>query len=109
MLKIGKMIFDKGKWNGEQLIPEAFMERAMSPISLSYGSNYYGYFCWYQNFKLGGKTYPYLQCRGALGQFILVFPEQELIVVSTGHGAMGFMLQDVPKRILPAFLKESDA
>jgi len=103
MLKIGKLILDKGKWDGEQLIPEEFMKRALSPISVSYGANYYGYFCWYQDFKLGEKKYQYLQLRGALGQFVFIFPELELIVVSTGHGAMGYMLQDVPKRIIPAF------
>jgi CubicO group peptidase (beta-lactamase class C family) len=105
MIKIGKMILDKGKWDGEQLIPEAFIEKALSPISVSYGANYYGYFCWYQDFKLGEKKYQYLQLRGALGQFVLIFPELELIVVSTGHGAMGHMLKDVPKRIVPAFVK----
>jgi CubicO group peptidase (beta-lactamase class C family) len=102
MLKVGMMIRDKGKWNGVQLIPEAFVERAMSPITLSYGTNYYGYFTWFRTLKVGDKSYPCMELRGALGQFVFIFPEQDLIVVSTGHGTMS-MLQDLPARILPAF------
>ncbi len=102
MLKVGMLIRDKGKWNGEQLIPEAFMERAVSPVSNAYGANDYGYFCWHRMLKQGEKEYPSIELRGALGQFIIVFPEQDLIVVATAHGVMS-MLKDIPQRIIPAF------
>jgi len=104
MLKIGMMIRDKGKWKGEQLIPQAFVERAISPIILSYGANYYGYFCWFRTLKQEEQEYPSIELRGALGQFIFVFPEQDLIVVATAHGVMS-MLKDIPNRIIPAFAK----
>lgn len=102
MLKIGMLIFDKGKWNGQQLIPLAFMERAVSPITLGWGTNYYGYFCWHRTLKHGGVEYPSIELRGALGQFIFIFPEQDLIVVATAHGVMS-MLKEIPERIVPAF------
>jgi len=107
MLKIGMLVLAGGKWNGEQLIAEKFIERATSPIVLSYGTSYYGYFWWVNDFKVGQKTYRCKAGRGAGGQFILIFPELELIAVITAHNkGMGTMLKDAPARIIPAFAKE---
>ena len=102
MLKIGMLIRDKGKWKGEQIIPQAFMERAVSPITLGWGTNYYGYFCWHRTLKHDSEEYPSIELRGALGQFIFIFPEQDLIVVATAHGVMS-MLKEIPERTIPAF------
>ena len=102
MIKIGMLIRDHGKWQGEQLISEAFMERAVSPISLGWGTNYYGYFCWHRMLNHKGEAYPSIELRGALGQFVFIFPEQDVIVVATAHGVMA-LLQEIPARIIPAF------
>ena len=104
MLKFGMLIRDKGRWKGKQLIPQAFMERAVSPISLGWGINYYGYFCWHRTLKHNGEPYPSIELRGALGQFVFLFPKQNLIVVATAHGVMT-MLKEIPERIIPAFAK----
>ena len=106
MLKIGMLIRDKGKWQGEQLIPQAFMERAVTPITLGWGTNYYGYFCWHRTLKHGEEEYPSIELRGALGQFVFIFPKQDVIVVATAHGVMS-MLKDIPARILPAFVEQT--
>ncbi|MDP6633282.1 MAG: serine hydrolase [Phycisphaerae bacterium] len=106
MLKMGMLVLSDGKWNGEQLIPKKFIQRATSPIVLSYGTSYYGYFWWINNFKVGGKTHHCKAGRGAGGQFILIFPKLELIVVITAHNkGMGTMLKDAPARVIPAFVK----
>ncbi len=105
MLKIGMMLMADGKWQGKPLIPEAFVKRALSPLAHSYGTSHYGYFWWVDDFKAGDKSYHCPAGRGAGGQFILMFPELELIVVITAHNkGMGTMLQDAPKRIIPAFM-----
>ena len=104
MLKWGMLILANGKWQGEQLIPASFVERATSPISLSYGKSYYGYFWWVEDFTVGGKSYHSVQGRGAGGQFIFMFPELGLIAVVTAHNkGMGF-LDTAPNRIIPAFI-----
>ncbi len=107
MLKIGMLIRDKGKWKGEQIIPQAFIQRAISPVSNAYGANDYGYFCWHRVLKNGEQEYPSIELRGALGQITFVFPEQDLIVVATAHGVMS-MLKDIPVRIIPAFGKQGE-
>ncbi len=107
MLKCGMLILQKGKWQGEQLVPTAFMERATSPISLSYGKSFYGFFWWVEDPQVEGKTWHCVEGRGAGGQFIFMFPELDLIAVVTAHNkGMGTMLATLPQRVLPAFLQK---
>ena len=57
--------------------------------------------------KVGDTQYDCISGRGAGGQFILMLPELELIVVVTSHNkGMGKTLATAPKQILPAFIKE---
>jgi CubicO group peptidase (beta-lactamase class C family) len=105
MLKVGMMLMAGGKWNGEQLIPEAFIKRAISPLAHSYGTSHYGYFWWVDDFKVGERTYHCPAGRGAGGQFIFMFPELDLIAVVTAHNqGMGNMLQTLPQKLIPAFV-----
>ncbi len=107
MLKMGMLVLDKGKWQGKQLIPADYVQRATSPIKLSYGKSYYGYFWWVEDFEIDGKTYHCMQGRGAGGQFIFMFPELELIAVVTAHNkGMGKMLRTLPQKLIPAFVGE---
>jgi len=104
MLKMGLLVLNKGKWQGKQLIPEAFVERATSPIKLGYGKSSYGYFWWVEDCEVGGKTYHGMQGRGAGGQFIFMFPELDLVVVVTAHNkGMGTLLRRLPQKLIPAF------
>ena len=104
MLKFGMLIMNKGKWQDQQLIPEAYIARATSPNVLSYGTNYYGYFWWVEDVKVGEKTYHVVEGRGAGGQFIYMIPELDLIAVVTSHDkGMGNMLQTLPQKLIPAF------
>ncbi len=104
MLKFGMLILNKGKWRGQQLIPEAYITRATSPNAHSYGTSFYGFFWWVEDFKIGEKTYHSIEGRGAGGQFIFMFPELDLVTVITSHDkGMGNMLATLPKNIIPAF------
>ena len=53
MLKFGQLILNKGKWKGEQLIPEAYLVRATTPSRIN---ERYGFFWWVDDFNVGGKT-----------------------------------------------------
>jgi len=108
MLKMGLLVLNSGKWDGQQLIPAAFIERATSPLVHSYGNSHYGYFWWVSDTQINGQTYTVIQGRGAGGQFIFIFPELELVAVVTSHNkGMGKMLKTLPEKIIPA-LNKSD-
>ena len=78
MVKFGQLILNKGRWQGEQLIPEAYLARALTPSRIN---EHYGFFWWVDDFVVGTKTYHSFQGRGAGGQFIFMFPELDLVVV----------------------------
>lgn len=117
MAKLGTLAKNKGKWNGEQLIPEAYIAKATDRLFLSedgYEIHYggkdvskqgYGYFWWSADLKNGSKNYFSVSAQGGYGQFIMLIDELELMVVFTGHDNDTNYLQLTAERILPAFIK----
>lgn len=116
MVKWGTLAINKGKWNGEQLVPEAFIDRATNRILYTgdddpYGggkdvSNYgYGYFWWNADLKYGDKSYFAANAQGGNGQFIILVEELDLMVVVTAHDNDNSTLQITAERILPAFIQ----
>ncbi len=116
MVKVGTLVSNNGKWNGEQLIPAAFIAKATSRILYTgdddpFGggkdvSNYgYGYFWWNVDLKYGNKSYFSANAQGGLGQFIILIEELDLMVVATAHDREPSTLQKTADRILPAFVK----
>ncbi|MBX2847168.1 MAG: serine hydrolase [Acidiferrobacterales bacterium] len=118
MAKIGILVKNKGKWNGEQLIPEAYIAKAIAPqlytdddYKVHYGgkdvSNQgYGYFWWNADLKSGDKTYYSSSAQGGWGQFVVLIEELDLIVVFTGIDNDTNYLQLTAERVLPAFVKQ---
>ena len=111
MLKLGMLAAQNGKWQGEPLISEAFVRKAVSPIHRNNEGISYGYFWFGQDYKLDGKIYPSTSCRGAGGQVILLIPGAGLIIAVTSDTEGGRSLEIplrgfVPKIILPAFLRK---
>ncbi len=106
MVKIGLLVLSHGRWNGNQLLPEAFLDRATSPLQKTGSNTSYGYFWWTENFEVAGRLYQSKQGRGAGGQFLFLFPDLDLIAVVTSHNkGMGTMLRKIPQMLLPAFDK----
>ena len=106
MIKWGMLVMNQGKWRGEQLIPTEFVKKATSKVRTNPQGTSYGYFWWRHDMKVGDKKYDCMSGRGAGGQFILMLPELELLIVATSHNkGMGKTLKIVPERVLPAFIK----
>ncbi|MFK7954905.1 MAG: serine hydrolase domain-containing protein [Lysobacterales bacterium] len=117
MLKLGTLAINKGQWNGEQLIPQAYIARATQPIlypgddsifggGKDVSNQGYGYFWWSGDLKSGDKRYFSTSAQGGGGQFIILIDELDLIVVSTGHERHPVTLQMVAEHVLPAFIQE---
>ena len=77
--RFGKLYKQNGKWNNKQLLDSAFVATSVKPRFES--SPEYGYGWWLSNFR--GKTIYYM--RGHLGQYVIVIPEDDLIIVRLGH------------------------
>ena len=77
--RFGKLYLNNGNWNGKQLLDSAFVKKCITPRFAE--SPEYGYGWWLHNFL--GKDLYYM--RGHLGQFVIVIPDDELIIVRLGH------------------------
>ncbi|MET0758774.1 MAG: serine hydrolase, partial [Flavobacterium sp.] len=77
--RFGKLYKQYGKWNGKQILDSAFVAKSIMPRFKA--SPQYGYGWWLSNYK--DKKIFYM--RGHLGQYVIVIPEDELIIVRLGH------------------------
>ncbi|RAV28347.1 serine hydrolase domain-containing protein [Sinomicrobium soli] len=77
--RFGKLYKDGGKWNSQQLLDPDFAARSVRPRFAD--APMYGYGLWLSSYE--GKEVFYLQ--GHLGQYVIVIPEDDLIIVRLGH------------------------
>jgi len=77
--RFGKLYKQHGKWNGKQILDSTFIAKSLQP-RFKYSPEY-GYGWWLHEIK--GKKLFYM--RGHLGQFVIVIPQDDLIIVRLGH------------------------
>jgi CubicO group peptidase (beta-lactamase class C family) len=77
--KLGSLYLHEGMWNGTRILPASWV-RASTAVSDNAAPEY-GYWWWtYRDDELGD----YYAARGNKGQFIVVIPERDLVVVRHG-------------------------
>jgi len=110
LAKFGQLMLQKGQWNGKQLLPAAWVDEATSfhiqqpggdkpdrPKAKNDWLQGYGYQFW----RCQGTAY---RGDGAFGQFTIVLPEQDAVIVMTSENKnMQGQLDLVWKHLLPAF------
>jgi CubicO group peptidase (beta-lactamase class C family) len=83
MAKFGYLYLHGGKWDGKQVVSEAWVKKSTTTLTKPYASLGYGYQWW---------TTPSLNmyaCRGLYNQMIYVLPDQDLVVAITGDMKSG--------------------
>lgn len=90
MAKLGQLYLQKGMWNGKQILPASWIEEATSQQILQApdvtqtvrdSSDWlqgYGYQFWRTRHNA-------FRADGAFGQFIVVLPEKDMVIVFTGE------------------------
>ena len=79
--RFGQMMLQDGNYNGEQILDSSFIAMATVP----YVEPFYGHSFWMTD---DYGTHIFYQ-RGILGQYIIVIPEYDLVVVRLGHQREG--------------------
>lgn len=77
--RFGKLYKQYGKWNGQQILDSSFVAKSIKPRFKD--APQYGYGWWLSEYN--GKHIFYM--RGHLGQYVIVVPEDDLIIVRLGH------------------------
>ena len=104
--RLGQLYLNRGVWNGQRILPEAWVEEASSPqapFSAGGGSD------WQQ-----GYGYQFWRCQhnayrgdGAFGQYCIVMPDQDAVLaITSGVKDMQAVLDLVWTTLLPAMKPE---
>ncbi|WP_080902989.1 ChbG/HpnK family deacetylase [Parabacteroides sp. Marseille-P3160] len=92
MAKMGQFLLQKGKWNDKQLLTEAWFDEA-TRAHIQQAPSWVGKEIKEKNSDwMQGYGYQLWRCRhnayradGANGQFIIVLPEKDAVIVTTAH------------------------
>jgi CubicO group peptidase (beta-lactamase class C family) len=111
VLKLGQLVLDGGRWNGQQVVPEAWIAastRRVTTPSFGFGPHAmgYGYLWWIGSLDDAmnprNETGDIIVAAGTGGQWIFVVPRYDLVMVANGWtldgrwvSAYGFLLTDV--------------
>lgn len=78
MLRIGQLLLQQGQWNGQALLPADFVQRITQPNGQV---RHYGLGLWMDP----DAPVPFYFLQGHLGQYVIVVPSHELVVLRTGQ------------------------
>lgn len=77
MAKLGQLYLQKGMWNGQQIIPEAWVETSTQKhIDSIPGTFGYGYHVWME------QRHQSFEFNGMLGQNVVVYPDMDMVLVT---------------------------
>lgn len=76
MAKLGMLVMDGGKWQGRQIVPQAWIRQMATPNV----ARDFGYYLWIKHIV---ETEPELDMMGFKGQFISMLPKRNTVVVMT--------------------------
>jgi hypothetical protein len=94
--RIGYLYMRKGRWKDRQVLPEGWVEAATTPrFTAAGGQADYGYGWWLARGKFKGVY----EARGRGGQGISVWPQADIVLVTTGGG---YLRDRVVEALLPA-------
>lgn len=77
--RFGRLFLHNGNWNGKQILSAESVQKMVTPRFDE--SPQYGYGWWIHNY-FGKKMY---YMRGHLGQFVIVIPQDNIIITRLGH------------------------
>ena len=78
--RFGKLLIHHGRWNGKPILDSAFVSMATHAAAVPY----YGWSFWI----LQDALYHTYYMRGHHGQYVIVIPEKELVIVRLGKESM---------------------
>jgi CubicO group peptidase (beta-lactamase class C family) len=109
LLKLGQLYLNGGRWQGRQVISEAWVRRSVSAHANAREDTDYGYLWWLQTFHVNGRSVPTYGMYGTGGNKLYVLPDQGIVVLVTttnfkvaGAGALTDKL--FTSQIVPAVL-----
>ncbi|MDZ4757791.1 MAG: serine hydrolase [Bacteroidota bacterium] len=87
--RIGMLFLHQGKWKGQQVVSKEWVAQSINPAAIidEHGKpcDFYGYSWWLTKIPYKGTEHQVYYMRGVLGQFTIVIPDYELVIVRLGE------------------------
>jgi len=93
-LKLGQLYASGGRWDGQQLLPAAWVEQSLTPKAQMPDGTRYGYLWWLHSVPLGEGKLETRAMNGAGGNTVQIIPALDAVVVIT---AESFRARNVPQ------------
>lgn len=111
MARFGLLMLNRGEWNGQQIIPEDWVEESTTSYSAAGSAGGYGYMWWV---AVGGQHVPTVtlpdgsySARGYGGHYVLVIPEYDLVIVHRVNTWNGHSVNSVEFGLLVGLILEA--
>jgi len=98
MAKFGQLVLNRGTWNGDRVVSEAWINESMTPrtdISFSNPDEWdwqvegYGYQWWLGHYDMAGTKIDTYVAWGFGGQWVIAIPSLNLVIAINSHGYDG--------------------
>ena len=106
LARFGYLYLCKGNWNGKQIVPADWIDESTQSYSITNDGNGYGYLWWVDDFGADIKCF---SAEGALGKYIIVISERELVIVYLNHTEYPDNIKNMSVDDLKKLPTESDA
>ncbi len=109
MAKIGQLMLNRGMWNGKRLLSEQWIDKSTTRQGDPHTGVDYGYLWQTAQSYIGKNNVTAFWASGNGGQYIIVLPDQGMVVVFTGSNynspLAGQPFRMLTRYILPAFMR----
>lgn len=96
--RLGQMMLNKGKWNGQEIIDSMYFSQSITPCKIPDREgnvcDYYGYQWW-----IDPEHPEVFYARGILGQYIIIIPSTRTILVRLGKKTSKKRVRTVPTEV----------
>ncbi|MBN9407839.1 MAG: serine hydrolase [Burkholderiales bacterium] len=102
MARLGRLVLDGGRWQGRQIVPQAWVGAAMTPCM----TGGYGYQWWMGRIQVEGRPVLWQGALGNGGQRVFLGPALDLVVVATAgeydDGGIGRIQRSLLEQVVGA-------
>jgi CubicO group peptidase (beta-lactamase class C family) len=102
--RLGLLYLQKGVWMGDRILPEGFVDFVSSPAP-GWESPVYGGLFWVNGTGRWNLPKNAFFMAGAGGQWVIIDPEHELVIVRMGHRRGGIIGEKMLNKALPTLLE----
>lgn len=104
LARLGQLVLDGGRWQGNQLIPADYVAAMISPQTVSNDGSDYGYQWWGLKLPVDGVDSTVWAMSGNGGNYVFVIPQKRLVAVVTSRAYNRSYAHPQSRRILTGFL-----